>query len=54
VTFGAWAAQWLDGQAHLKPSTKERYAGALRSQVLPVWSRVPLSAISHADAVNTA
>lgn len=35
LTVGEWAARWLDGQAHLKPSTRERYAGILREHVLP-------------------
>ena len=38
VTVGDWAPRWLDGQAHLKPSTHERYAGILREHVLPHWS----------------
>lgn len=49
VTVGEWAKRWLDNQVHLKPSTRERYASLLRMQVLPVWERVPLSAVTHAD-----
>jgi hypothetical protein len=30
VTVGDWSVRWLDGQAHLKPSTYERYAGIVR------------------------
>lgn len=33
----------------LKPSTRYRYASLLRSQILPVWGRVPLAAVAHAD-----
>ncbi len=49
VTVGEWAPRWLDGQAHLKPSTHERYAGILREHVLPAWSTVQLIDVSHAD-----
>ena len=43
ITIGDWSARWLDGQAHLKPSTHERYAGILREHVLPQWSAVCLT-----------
>ncbi len=49
VTVGDWSPRWLTGQAHLKPSTYERYAGILREHVLPTWSTVQLIDISHAD-----
>jgi integrase len=49
VTVGEWAARWLKNQVQLKPSTRHRYAILLRMQVLPVWERVPLSAVAHAD-----
>jgi len=49
VTVGAWAAEWLAGQVQLKPSTRARYAGVLRVQVLPTWDRVPLKAVTHTD-----
>jgi len=49
ITIGDWSARWLDGQAHLKPSTHERYAGILREHVLPQWSAVQLIDVTHAD-----
>lgn len=49
VTVGDWAARWFANQVQLKPSTRQRYASLLRRQVLPVWERVPLSAVTHAD-----
>jgi integrase len=49
VTVGSWAAEWLAGQVQLKPSTRARYAGVLRVQVLPTWERVPLKAVTHTD-----
>jgi len=49
VTVGEWAARWLAGQAHVKPSTHQRYAGILRNQVLPRWESTKLSSVSHAE-----
>lgn len=49
VKTADWAAQWLAGQVHLKESTRARYEGLLRVQVLPTWGAVPLSAITHAN-----
>jgi len=43
VTVAEWAPRWLAGQAHLKPSTRERYAGILREHVLPASSRVQVA-----------
>lgn len=37
VTVGVWERTWLDAQGHLKTSTRECYAGLLRSHVLPRW-----------------
>jgi integrase len=39
----------LAGQAHLKPSTRERYAGILRKHILPRWSDARLVDITHTD-----
>ena len=49
VTVGAWADRWLAGQAHVKPTTFERYAGILRKHVKPKWGSVNLANVSHAD-----
>src|SRR5680860_1081026 len=49
VTVGVWARQWLLGQVQLKPSTRRRYETLVNVQVLPVWERVPLSSVAHAD-----
>ncbi len=48
VTVGDWAAQWLRAQAHLKPSTRERYAGIIRTHVEPSWAPVRLADVTHA------
>lgn len=49
LTVGEWSERWLAAQAHLKPSTRERYAGLLREHVAPRWGRVRLADVSHAD-----
>jgi hypothetical protein len=49
ITVGAWARQWLEGQSHLKPSSRARYEGILNAHILPRWGSTPLHAVSHAD-----
>jgi hypothetical protein len=49
LTVGEWSKRWLEGQAHLKPSTLERYAGIIREHVDPKWQNVKLADVSHAD-----
>jgi integrase len=49
VTVGAWAQRWLDGQAHLKPTTRSRYEGVVRKHIHPKWDRVQLANVSHGD-----
>ncbi len=49
VTVGEWADQWLHGQAHLKPSTRERYAGIVRKHIRPRWGSTRLVDVAHAD-----
>lgn len=49
VTVGLWAERWLAGQAHLKPSTFQRYDGIISKHIEPKWGRVRLGSVSHAD-----
>lgn len=49
VTVGTWAERWLDGQTHLKPSTRSRYEGIVRKHIHPKWDRVRLANVSHGD-----
>ncbi len=49
ITVGEWAGRWLDGQAHLKSSTAERYRGILSVHVLPRWAPVRLADVAHSD-----
>jgi integrase len=52
VTVEAWAPLYLAGLAHLKVTTRERYAGIVRLHVLPRWGRRPLASIGHAEVVG--
>jgi integrase len=47
VTIGDWSRRWLAGQAHLKPTTHERYAGILRAHIEPRWGGTQLSDVTH-------
>lgn len=49
ITVADWATRWLEAQAHLKPSTRERYEGILREHLLPRWAKVRLADVSHAE-----
>lgn len=52
LTVGEWAAQWLDAQVQLKPSTLYRYDVLLNTQVLPTWGKVELARVTHAAVVK--
>src|SRR5450631_466843 len=32
-----WSEKWIAAQGHLKPSTRTRYRGLLKVQILPKW-----------------
>jgi integrase len=49
VSVGEWADRWLAGQAHLKPTTRERYAGIVRKHIRPRWGTTRLADVTHAD-----
>ncbi len=49
ATVADVAAQWLAGQAHLKPSTRANYELLLRRQVLPRWATTPVGKVTHAE-----
>lgn len=49
ITVGEWATRWFAGQAHLKPTTAERYAGIIRTHIEPQWATVHLDSVRHAD-----
>jgi integrase len=47
ITVGEWSRRWLDTKVDLKPSTKARYDGLLRVNVLPRWRDVRLADVTH-------
>lgn len=49
LTVGDWSQTWLAGQAHLKPSSYERYVGVLRKYVGPRWGDVALADVTHSE-----
>jgi integrase len=49
LTVADWAARWLAGQAHVKPTTFERYEGIVRKHIEPTWGRVKLANVSHGE-----
>lgn len=49
VTVTEWTTRWLEAKANLKPSTRERYEGAIRAHIEPRWANVKLSGLRHED-----
>ena len=49
VTGEEWARVWMRAQAHLSPSTLERYAGIVRTHILDAWGPRRLNRITHAE-----
>jgi integrase len=47
ITVGEWSRRWLETKVDLKPSTRTRYAGLLRVNVLPSWGDVRLADVTH-------
>jgi integrase len=47
ITVGEWSRRWLETKVDLKPSTRTRYAGLLRVNVLPRWGDVQLADVTH-------
>jgi integrase len=52
VTVSAWAEQWLAAQTQVKPSTRYRYEGLLRTHVLPTWGSYRLGDVTHAEVAG--
>jgi integrase len=51
ITLRERAGVWLRGLAHLKPSTRQRYASIVSQHVLPKWGDVPLAKVNHGEVV---
>lgn len=49
VTLGTWADRWIESQADLSPTTRNRYEGIIRTHIEPRWGTTPLSSVTHSD-----
>jgi integrase len=49
IPVGEWVRRWLSDRSDLRPTTRERYDGIVRTHIMPRWETVLLSAVSHAD-----
>jgi integrase len=47
ITVGDWSQRWLVTKVDVKPSTRARYVGLLKVNVLPRWETVPLADVTH-------
>ena len=47
ITVGEWSGRWLETKVDLKPSTRARYEGLLRVNVLPRWGEIRLADVTH-------
>ena len=47
ITVGDWSRRWLETKVDLKPSTRARYEGLLRVNVLPRWGEIRLADVTH-------
>lgn len=49
ITVGDWVQRWIQTKVDLKPSTKARYEGILRGNVLSQWRDVRLADVTRGD-----
>jgi hypothetical protein len=47
ITLEQWSQRWLATKVHLKLSTRARYDGLLRVNILPRWAAGRLADITH-------
>jgi len=47
ISVHDWADRWLATKVDLKATTRVRYEGLLRVNILPRWGSVPLSDVTH-------
>jgi integrase len=45
----AWSKRWIAAQGHLKPSTRTRYKGLLKVQILPKWGDYSLQDVDFLE-----
>jgi Phage integrase, N-terminal SAM-like domain len=53
LTIDELATHWLEDQTHLKPSTREHYAGILREHIRPQWGGVKLANVARLRRAST-
>lgn len=46
VTLGGWLQQWLDGQEHLRPSTRASYRGHIDKHLTPLLGGMPVAMLT--------
>jgi integrase len=46
TTTGTYLASWLEGKLDLRPSTRLRYQGCIRDQLVPHLGRIPVAKLS--------
>ena len=49
IGVGAWADLWIDAQADLSPTTRNRYQGIIDAHIRPRWGNVQLASVTHAE-----
>jgi integrase len=49
ITVGPWSDMWLDAQADLSPTTRNRYEGIIARHIRPGWGNVQLASVTHAE-----
>lgn len=47
ITVASWAERWLATKVDLKVTTRNRYGGLLRVNILPRWGNVALAEVTH-------
>jgi integrase len=49
IKVAPWSAKWIAAQGHLKPSTRTRYRGLLKVQILPKWGGCSLQDVDFLE-----
>ena len=52
VLFEDWSAAWLESKVDLKPTTRARYDGILRTHLVPAFGHRPIGDLTHADVAT--
>ncbi|SDU16514.1 tyrosine-type recombinase/integrase [Jiangella alkaliphila] len=49
ITVAEWSERWLATKVSRKASTRDRYAGILRTHIIPVWGTTKIADVAHED-----